>query len=143
MFGIRYVTEKDKEFWMSAGGHVSEREFAAKVFGRSGYIIFDGESPIGIMYYALLWDNMPFLNLLYIEPAYQKQGYGKRAMEAWEQEMRESGYKMVMVSTQVNENAQFFYRKSGYRDCGCLVLNDCPMEQPMEMFLYKIITVQP
>ena len=45
----------------------------------------------------------------------------------------------LMTSTQVDESAQHFYRKIGYKDCGCLVLDIPELEQPMEMFLIKQI----
>ena len=38
--------------------------------------------------------------------------------------MSRAGHGMVLVSTQSDEPAQHFYRKLGYRDCGCLPL-DC------------------
>jgi ABC-type multidrug transport system ATPase subunit len=64
---------------------------------------------------------------------------GKRAMLSWEKEMREFGYKMVMTSTQVDEQAQHFYRKLGYVEKGCLVLDGTPHEQPQEMFMLKVL----
>jgi len=139
MISIQYVTAQDKEFWFSMDGHTSEDGFHLNVFGKLGYVIFEDEVPIGVLHYSLLWDNMPFLNFINIKPEYRKLGYGKFAMEYWESEMLIKGYKMVLLSTQVDEEAQFFYRKLGYQDCGCLVLNNCPLEQPMEMFLYKIL----
>jgi hypothetical protein len=33
-----------------------------------------------------------------------------------------------MTSTLANEGAQHFYRKLGYRDSGCLILEDEPLE---------------
>lgn len=39
----------------------------------------------------------------------------------------------------MDESAQSFYRKLGYVDCGGLVFNGTPFEQPMEMFMRKII----
>lgn len=45
--------------------------------------MFNHEKPIGIMHYNLLWDNMPFLNFICIEQAYQQHGYGKMAMGLW------------------------------------------------------------
>ena len=53
--------------------------------------------------------------------------------------MKAQGYKMVLLSTQVDENAQHLYRKSGYIDCGALLMNGTPFEQPMEMFMRKIL----
>ena len=58
----------------------------------------------------------------------------------WENEMRELGYKMVMTSTQVNEQAQHFYRKLGYKDRGGIFLDGTPFEQPQEMILIKILS---
>lgn len=47
--------------------------------------------------------------------------------------MRSIGYDAVLVSTQSNEDAQYFYRSIGYSDCGSLLLPD----QPEELFLSK------
>ena len=46
---------------------------------------------------------------------------------------------MVMTSTQVDEQAQHFYRKLGYVEKGSLSFDNTPLEQPMEMFLMKIL----
>ena len=61
-------------------------------------------------------------------------------MAHWEADMQAKGYQMVLLSTQVDETAQHFYRKLGYTDCGCLVLHHCPLAQPMEMFFCKTIS---
>jgi len=55
----------------------------------------------------------------------------------WENEMSELGYKMVMTSTQVDEQAQHFYRNLEYRDKGGLFLDNTPFEQPQEMLMVK------
>lgn len=47
------------------------------------------------------------------------------------------GYGMLLTSTQVDEEAQHFYRKLGYKDCGGFVIDVPGYEQPMEMFLIK------
>ena len=91
------------------------------------------------MRYNLFWDNTPFLTLIYIADAYQNKGYGRQAMLYWENEMRELDYKMVMTSTQVDEQAQHFYRKLGYKDKGSIFLDDTPFEQPQEMIMIKVL----
>ena len=53
--------------------------------------------------------------------------------------MKQQEYKMILISTQVDETAQCFYRKLGYVDCGGVVLNNTPFEQPMEMFMRKVL----
>lgn len=137
MFQIRYAEEADKEYWYSLDKHLSETEFYNKVAEKRGYVILENLKPIGILRYNLFWDNTPFLNLIFIEFSHHKKGYGKLAMDFWESEMKDLGYKVCMTSTMVNEESQHFYRKIGYKDCGCLILDIPGFEQPMEMFLIK------
>lgn len=139
MFQIRYLVESDKEYWYTLDRHLPEEEFIKKVADKRGYVILDEEKPIGILRFNMFWDNTPFLTLIYIDFSYHKKGYGRKAMGFWENEMVKQGYKMIMTSTQVDENAQHFYRKLGYKDCGCLVLDIPGFEQPLEMFLSKAL----
>jgi GNAT superfamily N-acetyltransferase len=139
MFEVRYVTESDKAFWFTLDEHFNESEFYLKIRDRRGYIISVESKPIGIMRYNLIWDNTPFLTLIYIDDAFHSKGYGRQAMLFWEKEMWELGYKMVMTSTQVDEQAQHFYRKLGYKERGGIFLDNTPFEQPQEMFMIKIL----
>lgn len=82
----------------------------------------------------------PFLSLIHFEEHYRRKGFGKMAMLHWEKEMQSLGYKAVMTSTQVDEASQHFYRKLGYKDVGCLVLDIPGYEQPMEMFMIKSLS---
>lgn len=91
------------------------------------------------MRYNLFWDNTPFLTLIYFEQFHRRKGFGRQAMLFWENEMRELGYKMIMTSTQVDEQAQHFYRKLGYKDKGGIFLDNTPFEQPQEMFMLKVL----
>ena len=139
MFKMRYAAESDEPFWFTLDEGFSEREFKLKVRDQRAYILSDGERPIGVMRYNLLWDNTPFLTLIYIEKSSQGRGFGRQAMLAWENEMREFGYKMVMTSTQVDEEAQHFYRELGYLERGGIFLDNTPLAQAQEMFLLKVL----
>ena len=136
---IRYAEADDKSFWYSLDQHLPEAEFDKKVRDEQGYILLVDNKPVGLLRYNLFWDNTPFCTLLYIKDQYQKQGFGRALMEHWEQDMRTRGYGMVLTSTQVDENAQHFYRKVGYKDCGGLTVDVPGYEQPMELFLVKCI----
>ena len=140
MLKIRYITDTDKAFWFTLDKHLREQEFELKVRDKRGYVISVDDSPIGVMRYNLFWDNTPFLTLIYIADAHQNKGYGRQAMLYWENEMRELGYKMVMTSTQVDEQAQHFYRKLGYKDRCSIFLDGTPFEQPQEMIMIKVLT---
>ena len=139
MTKIRYMDISDKEFWYTLDKHLPEAEFENKVQTKRGYILFSDNQPIGLLRYNLFWDNTPFCTMLFITQKYQRQGYGKQIMEYWENDMKNQGYKMLLTSTQVDENAQFFYRKLGYKDCGALIIDIPECTQPMEMFFIKSI----
>ncbi len=139
MIYIQYVQQKDKKFWFSLDKHLSEEEFNQKVQTKRGYVLFENEQPIGILRYHLFWDNTPFCTLLFIAANYQRQGYGKMLMKYWEEDMKSQGYGITMTSTQVDEEAQFFYRKLGYKDCGSLIIDIPEYAQPMELIMIKKI----
>ena len=136
---IRYVRKEDKEFWYQLDKHLPETEFEKKVRDKQGYVICEDGQPVGILRYNLFWDNMPFCTMLFIDASRQRRGYGRALMEFWEDDMRKSGYGMVMTSTQTDEEAQHFYRKNGYKECGGLTIDIPGYEQPMEMIMSKAL----
>lgn len=137
MIEIRYVKSEDKKFWYRLDKHLPEREFDNKVRNKRGYILLNDNKPIGLLRYHLFWDNTPFCTMLFIDWNYHRKGYGKKLMEYWENDMKSQGYGMLLTSTQVDEEAQHFYRKLGYKDCGGLIIDISEYRQPMEMFLVK------
>lgn len=139
MFAIRNVKKEDEPFWVTMDRHLASSELLLKIRDKRGYIILSGEEPIGVMRYNLFWDNIPFLTFLNIKDEYQRKGFGKKAVTHWENEMAALGYKIVMTSTQVDEQAQHFYRELGYIEKGCLTFDNTQAEQPMEMILLKTL----
>ncbi len=136
---IKVVTGHDKEFVMGMDKHADDAAFANRVYTKSAYVIWEKGERIGIITHCVLWDTLPFMNLIYIKEECRQKGFGMQAILAWEAGMKRQGYKMVLVSTQVDEQAQHLYRKLGYVDCGGLVFHDTPFDQPMEMFLRKVL----
>lgn len=137
--GLQYVTQKDREFWFSLNPHGSPQAFQNHILTKTGYLLWEGGSPKGLLNYCLLWEQLPFLNLLLIAPGCRGQGFGAAAMALWEQDMKKQGFSMALTSTQADETAQHFYRRLGYVDCGGLVFHHTPLEQPLELFLYKTL----
>lgn len=140
MISVRYVQKEDKLFWFKLDSHLPEAEFEKKIRDKMGYVLLEDQDPIGLLRYNLFWDNTPFCTMLFVDWEYQHKGYGKILMDFWEKDMKRLGYGMIMTSTQVDEDAQHFYRKMGYQDAGGLLINIPQYEQPMEMFLIKGIS---
>lgn len=139
MIKIRYVEASDKEFWYSLDKHLPETEFQNKVYTKRGYVLSLNNKPVGLLRYNLFWDSVPFCTMIFIDCQYQGKGYGKQLIQYWENDMKCRGYEMLLTSTQVDEKAQHFYRKLGYKDCGGFVIDIPQYAQPMEMFFIKSI----
>ncbi len=136
---IRYVEINDKKEWYDLDRHLPENVFDEKVRTKRGYVLVEDEKIIGLLRYNLFWDNTPFCTMLFIEDSYRSKGYGRQMMEHWEQNMKAQGYGMLMTSTQVDEDAQHFYRKLGYKDAGGFIVDVPGFEQPMEMIMIKAV----
>ncbi len=134
---IRYAQLDDKTEWFRLDRHLPEEGFEEKIRNKQGYVLTEDDKVIGVLRYNLFWDNTTFCTMLLIDSDHRKKGYGKLLMEHWEQDMGSKGYGMLMTSTQVDEEAQHFYRKLGYKDSGGFLVDVPGYEQPMEMIMIK------
>ena len=130
---IRYAGPGDLELISEYDEDVSEEVLSNAIAMKRIILLFiDGEFE-GWLRFNLFWDNIPFMNLLYLSEEQRRKGYGRKMVEFWEREMADQGYDFVLTSTQSDEEGQFFYRKLGYIDRGALVLPN----EPLEIILYK------
>ena len=136
---IRYMKKSDKSFWFRLDKHLTEAEFDRKVRDKMGYVLLENTTPLTLLRYNLFWDNTPFCTMLLVDVKYHRKGYGKALMSFWEEDMKRAGHGMLMTSTQVDESAQHFYRKLGYRDAGGFIIDIPKYKQPMEMIMVKEI----
>jgi len=137
MFTMRTATAADIDIWRAFDARIAQSELTRKLQAGRCYLMTEDTAPVGVLRYNLFWDEIPFVTQLFLEEAARGKGYGSRAMRQWEQEMRDLGFSSVMTSSQADETAQHFYRKLGYQDAGCLILNEGPYKQPAEIFFFK------
>ena len=130
---IRYAGEKDFETIRKHDKHIRETELKNAIALKRVLVMYQNDHFAGWLRFNLFWDEIPFMNMLYLLEEYRGQGYGRQLVTFWEKEMKNSGYGMVLTSTLSSEQAQFFYRKNGYVDCGSLLLP----EEPLEIILRK------
>jgi len=125
---IEYATQEDYQFIIERDKHINESLVRSKIREHEIFILRDQNHKIGWMRYCYFWDNIPFMNMIWIDEDYRGRGFGKEVVLHWEELMRQRGFNIVMTSTLSNEDAQHFYRKLGYRDSGCLLLENEPLE---------------
>lgn len=130
---IRYANECDLEILMQYDKHICENELKNSINTKRVLMMFDNDSFIGLLRFNLFWDNIPFMNMLYVIEEYRGKEYGKQLVCYWEEEMKKNKYKIALTSTLSSEQAQFFYRKNGYIDCGSLLLPN----EALEIILLK------
>jgi len=130
---IKYADKGDFEILNKYEHCINEIELKNSINLKRILVMFNDDVFIGWLRFNLFWDNIPFMNMLYFLEEYRGKGYGKQLINYWEKEMLKSNYKRVLTSTLSNEQAQFFYRKNGYIDCGSLLLPN----EPLEIILLK------
>ncbi len=117
---LAYLKRSDK--------HLTEDMLLRKIANEEIIIMKEEEIIIGLLRYSLFWDIIPFMNYLMIDKLYRRKGFGKLLVEFWEKEMRNKDYEVVITSTMSTESAQHFYRKIGYKEAGCLLLEEEGLE---------------
>ena len=136
MHEIGYAGPGDIGLLAAHDRHISEAELA-KAVAQDRILVMrvDGEF-VGWLRFGMFWDSIPFMNMLYILDGHRGNGLGRELVGFWEREMRGGGFGRVMTSTQSDEQAQFFYRKIGYKECGALLLPG----EPLKMIFIKDLT---
>jgi ribosomal protein S18 acetylase RimI-like enzyme len=133
---IEYACENDYKYIQDKDHHISKEMTCRKIRDKEIIVARDSDgSNIGWLRFGFFWDNTPFMNMLFVDEDHRGRGTGKELVLFFENEMKKKGYSTVMTSSQADEQAQHFYRKAGYKDTGCLVLDS----QPVEIFFIKNI----
>ena len=115
---IRLAEESDFEILSQHDKHISAEILKKKISDKNILIAEMDEKFAGWLRYNFFWDEIPFMNMLFVLEKFRGIGIGEKLVREWEKLMSEQGYKFLLTSTQANECAQHFYRKQGYKDLG-------------------------
>lgn len=130
---IRFAAENDLNALSELDEHISASELFNSVSSRRVIVSTENGKINGWLRYGLFWDNLPFMNMLYIIDGERGKGIGTELCDFWEREIKALGHTIALTSTLSDERGQFFYRKRGYKDCGSLILPG----EVTEIILYK------
>lgn len=122
---LDYLLDKD---------HLGRDVIESKMTRREFIVARQDGRRVGFLRYGYFWDDVPFMNLLWVEEESRSRGFGTHLISFWEKEMKKLGYDSVLTSTMsTNELAQHLYRRLGYEDRGCLLMPG----DPLEILLFK------
>jgi len=130
---LRAAQESDLPFLRNFSQHPSDDRLRAQIRDGRLLIIESAEAPVGFLKFYVLWEHLPFMEVIVIRDDHRRRGIGRQAVREWEELMADRSHNIAIVSTQADETAQHFWRRLGYRDCGTLALPG----RPLELFLYR------
>tara|TARA_A100001037_G_scaffold298034_1_gene320995 strand:- start:1305 stop:1718 length:414 start_codon:yes stop_codon:yes gene_type:complete len=133
MIEIRFATSQDYDYLVHNDRQIKPEVVKKKIEDAEIIVVLDDEQNIGWLRFNYFWDEIPFMNMLWIEEDYRRKGIGTRLVNFWETEIFQRDKNQVMTSTLSDETAQHFYRKLEYQDCGSLLLPD----EALEIFFLK------
>jgi GNAT superfamily N-acetyltransferase len=125
---IRFAKNDDYSWLKEHDEHISNNVLKIKLENKEIYVVEKSDKITGWLRYNLFWDNIPFMNMIFLSEKYRNMGIGTKLVKRWEDDMKQMGYKNVLTSTQSDEEAQRFYRKLGYKEIGGFKYVDDPYE---------------
>jgi GNAT superfamily N-acetyltransferase len=123
---IRFARTDDFAWCISHDTHVAPEVIERKI--RLIEIVvaeLDGQL-IGCLRLQYLWSKIPFIEVIFVEDAHQRQGMGRAMVAFLEGYLRSQGHTLLLSSSQVDEpQAQAWHRAVGFQEFGILAgLND-------------------
>ncbi|MCX4472891.1 GNAT family N-acetyltransferase [Micromonospora sp. NBC_01655] len=125
---LRVADNRDVSFLVQADLHVGRQELHRVIEAGRVTVAVEDTSIQGWLRWGLFWDEIPFMNMLFVLEQHRGKGLGTRLIQHWENQQRAAGCGSVMTSTLASEEAQHLYRRLGYVDRGCLLLPGEPLE---------------
>lgn len=132
---IRLAEGRDFDILSRNDRHISAEIMKKKISDKNILIAETDGGFAGWLRYGLFWDEIPFMNMLFVIEKFRGTGIGGWLVRSWEKMMSEQGYEFLLTSTQADEYAQHFYRKLGYKDLGGFT----PFGEEYEIILGKKI----
>lgn len=125
---ILFASKNDLNWLAEKDTPIDKKAMKKKIMDQQILICKSKNEILGWLRYSLFWDEIPFINLLFVLKEHRNHQIGKKLVQFWELAMKKDNHKMVLTSAQADESAQHFFRKLQYVDAGSLLFPDEPLE---------------
>jgi ribosomal protein S18 acetylase RimI-like enzyme len=133
---LRAATEEDFDFLRGFASEPGDAQLRAQIRDGRLRIIEPAGIPVGFIKFYVLWETLPFIEVIILREDGRGRGLGREAVRQWEREMAGRSFTRAVISTPADETAQGFWRRIGYCDCGSLNLSG----RPIELFMSRDIS---
>jgi GNAT superfamily N-acetyltransferase len=100
---------------------LSQEKILQKIRQGEIFLLLVNDQLAGSLWVGFLWDFVPFIDLIYINEAYQKRGLSHSLLGSVEDHLREQGYDVLYSSSQMDEPLpQAWHRHVGFVECGVI-----------------------
>lgn len=135
-FRIRPASGRDLDFLLQHDRHITPTVWARVVEEGRALVLEEDQELRGWLRWSLFWDEIPFLNMLFLLEGHRGRALGSELLDEWERSMAAAGHPRVLTSTASDERSQRLYRRRGYIDSGVLLLPG----EVAELLLVKSLT---
>ncbi len=122
MIDIGFAQENDLEDILTIDNWLDHEKATTKIRLQEIIIMRQAHQIIGMLRFSYFWDQIPFINLLWIEPSMRNQRCGTQMLTWFEEHMKHENHRNIMTSSLASESGQHFFRKQGFEDCGSLLI---------------------
>lgn len=130
---IRNANKGDHLILSRLDPHLNEMMQMEKIERSEVLICESNDEIIGVVRYSLFWDQIPFVNWIWVDPDRRRGSIGRRLIHEIALVARRLDRGIILASTQADEEAQHFYRRIGFKDIGGFVLENEPLEIVMSL----------
>lgn len=132
------ATGLDRPWLSGVDRHVTE-PWMLRCIEQDAYLIArSGDGPVGFLRHSLFWGAIPYMELIFVDAAHRRQGFGTRMFEAWQTAMRQQGARLLMTSSMSDEpEPQAWHRRNGFEPSGALTFGE--LQATPEVFFVKAL----
>ncbi len=118
---VRFATMDDLATCGRLDKQWPKSSLAGKIAVQEYILAEDDGDPVGCLRLEHIWGKIPYIGLIWLEPAYRGQGNGRAILGFLETSLRERGHRVLLSSSQANEaTPQAWHRAVGFRECGII-----------------------
>lgn len=83
---IKYANIDELNMLSKFDQHINKEILQELIEQKRVLVIYENDMFIGWLRYNLFWDNIPFMNMLYLLDGKRGKGYGTQLIKFWENE---------------------------------------------------------